>query len=66
MYGDDDNFKTFAYSKGNSPYKMPNNWYAEYNPRPTSRTSGAAYHLNDDAPGTSPQSLPTPDRNGHS
>jgi hypothetical protein len=66
VFGGDDNFKTFAYSTGNSPYELPNNWYAEYNPRPTSRTSGAAYHLNDDATGTSQQSLQTPDQNGHS
>ena len=48
------------------PYNLPNNWYAEYNPRPTSRTSGAAYHLNDDATGSAAQSLQTPDQNGHS
>ena len=60
-FGDDDNFKTFAYSVGTTPYELPNNWYVEYNPRPTSRTSGAAYHINDDG-----ASLQTPDVNGHS
>ena len=65
-FGGDDNFKTFAYSEGSGPYNLPNNWYAEYNPRPTSRTSGAAYHLNDDATGTATQSLQAPDQNGHS
>ena len=64
-FGDDDNFKTFAYSEGVGPYNMPNNWYNEYNPRPTSRTSGAAWHLNDDGSGTSAQSLQSPDVNGH-
>ncbi len=65
-FGGDDNFKTFAYSEGSGPYNLPNNWYAEYNPRPTSRTSGAAYHLNDDATRTATQSLQSPDQNGHS
>jgi hypothetical protein len=66
VFGDDDNFKTFAFSTGTTPYELPNNWYAEYNPRPTSRTSGASYHLNDDATGSANQSLQTPDQNGHS
>ncbi len=65
-FGGDDNFKTFAYSQGSGPYNLPNNWYAEYNARPTSRTSGAAYHLNDDATGSAAQSLQAPDQNGHS
>ena len=65
-FGGDDNFKTFAYSQGSGPYNLPNNWYAEYNARPTSRTSGAAYHLNDDATGSPAQSLQAPDANGHS
>jgi hypothetical protein len=59
-FGGDDNFKTFAFSVGDGPYELPNNWYLEYNPRPTSRTSGATWHVNDD--GTS---LQTPDANGH-
>ena len=65
-FGNDDNFKTFAYSQGNGPYQMPYNWYAEYNPRPTSRTSGAAYHINDDATNGITPSLQNPDQNGHS
>jgi len=44
---------------------MPNNWYMEYNPRPTSRTSDATWHLNDDGFGLSSQSLQSPDQNGH-
>src|SRR5947207_1048391 len=65
-FGGDDNYKTFAYSEGVGPYSLPNNWYMEYNPRPTSPTSGAAWHLNDDALGTSTQSLQIADQNGHS
>jgi hypothetical protein len=65
-FGGDDNFKTFAYSEGSGPYNLPNNWYVEYNARPTSRSSSAAYHLNDDATGSRAQSLQTPDQNGHS
>ena len=64
-FGDSDNYKTFAYSEGVGPYSLPNNWYMEYNPRPTSRTSGATWHLNDDAFGTAAQSLQSPDQNGH-
>jgi hypothetical protein len=56
----DNNIKTFGFSKCCSPYEMPNNWYIEYNPRPTSRTSGANWHLNDDG-----ASLQYPDVNGH-
>ncbi len=60
-FGGDDNFKTFAYAGGSTPYESNRNWYIEYNPRPTSRTSGASWHIND-ASG----SLQTPDVNGHS
>ncbi len=60
-FGDDDNFKTFAYSGGaDSPYEPGLNWYLEYNPRPTSRTSSATWHMIDVGP-----SLETPDENGH-
>lgn len=59
-FGGDDNFKTFAYSVDTTPYELPNNWYLEYNPRPTSPTSGATWHINDDG-----ASLQTPDANGH-
>ena len=60
----DNNFKTFAYSFGVGPYNLPNNWYAEYNPPPTSATDGATWHLNDDGGGER-FSLQRPDQNGH-
>lgn len=53
----DNNYKVFDYSKGTSPYTFPENWYIEYNPRPTSLTSGAGWHLLDDALGQANQSL---------
>jgi hypothetical protein len=53
----DDNLKAFAFSICCSPYELPNNWYIEYNTRPTSRTSNASWHIVDDAEGTSSQSL---------
>jgi len=45
---DDNNYKVFDFSIGNSPYTMPENWYIEYNNRPTSTTSTPSWHLNDD------------------
>jgi hypothetical protein len=57
----DNNIKMSAFSVCCSPYELPNNWYIEYNPRPTSRTSTATWHLNDDG-----FSLDYPDANGHS
>src|SRR5206468_6506821 len=48
-FGGDDNYKVYDWCLGGNPYDLPNNWYAEYNPRPTSRTSGCAWHINDDA-----------------
>jgi hypothetical protein len=57
-FGGDDNYKTFAFSIGDGPYKMPNNWYLEYNPRPTSKSSTVQWHINDDG-----ASLMTPDAN---
>jgi hypothetical protein len=53
----DDNLKAFAFSICCSPYELPNNWYIEYNTRPTSRTSSASWHIVDDAEGTARQSL---------
>ena len=44
----DDNFKVYDYSRGTSPYDLPNNWYTEYNTRPTSKTAIPAWHVNDD------------------
>ena len=60
-FGDDDNFKTFAYASGTTPYEPDANWYIEYNPRPTSTTSGATWHINDVS-----GSMQTPDQNGNS
>jgi hypothetical protein len=57
------NFKTFAYSIGTTPYELPNNWYLAYNtPLPDSRTSGASYVFGDDSNGLT---LQFPDVNGH-
>jgi len=44
----DNNYKVFDFSMGTAPYEMPENWYIEYNPRPTSHTSTPSWHLNDD------------------
>ncbi len=49
VFGGDDNYKCFDFTKGSGGYDLPNNWYLEYNPRPTSRSSGASWHLLDDA-----------------
>jgi hypothetical protein len=57
------NYKTFAFSIGNTPYELPNNWYLAYNtPFPASSTSGASYVFGDDSNGVA---LQFPDRNGH-
>lgn len=42
----DNNFKTYDFSTGTSPYD-PTNWYIEYNPSPSNRTGSPYYHLND-------------------
>lgn len=48
----DDNFKTFDYSHGTEPFELDSgvgaNWYIEYNPRPTSTSSGCTWHIVDD------------------
>jgi hypothetical protein len=65
-FGGDENFKTFAYSSGNGPYGMPNNWYVNYGP-PTMRPPGNSqypfpyWQINDDG-----SSLQNPDINGKS
>jgi len=57
------NFKTFAYSIGDTPYELPNNWYLAFNtPFPDSRASGASYVFGDDSNGVA---LQFPDANGH-
>ena len=64
-FGGDDNLKTFDFSNQAKPYIMngssDSNWYAEYNGRWTSTSSGGAWHLNDDG-GT----LQNPDAKGKS
>jgi hypothetical protein len=57
----DNNIKMSAFSVCCSPYELPNNWYVEYNARPTSRSSSLAWHINDDG-----SSLQSPDANGRS
>jgi len=57
----DNNIKMSAFSVCCSPYELPNNWYIEFNPRPTSATSSCTWHINDDG-----SSLQSPDQNGHS
>jgi hypothetical protein len=56
----DNNIKMTAFSVCCSPYELPNNWYIEYNPRPSSTTSTLSWHINDDG-----NSLQSPDTNGH-
>ena len=63
VFGQDNNFKTFAFSVGTSPYELPNNWYVNYNtPFPNNKTSGASYVLGDDSNGVA---LEFPDANDH-
>lgn len=57
----DDNLKIFDYSTGTSPFASPDNWYTEYNSRPTSNVSSCFWHWADDN-----SSLSNPDTNGHS
>jgi hypothetical protein len=56
----DNNLKAIAFSVCCSPYELPNNWYIEYNPRPSSPTSGATWNITDDG-----ASLQFPDQNNH-
>lgn len=63
VFGGDNNYKCFDFTKGTGGYDLPNNWYLEYNARPTSPTSSAAWHLLDDAYGTSAASLDGPTSN---
>lgn len=57
VFGGDDNLKVWDLSEGTKPYSFPNNWYIEYNARPTSKTSTPSWHLLDDALSQSSQSL---------
>ncbi len=60
-FGDDNNYKTFAYSNCCSPYEMPNNWFTCYGPpHPGSISDGAQWVYTDDG-----NSLQLPDTNGH-
>ncbi len=45
-FGDDDNFKNYVVAQGPEPY-VERYWYAEYNSRPTSRTSGCNWTVFD-------------------
>jgi len=60
-FGGDDNYKCFDFSKGTGGYDLPENWYIEYNPRPTSTSSMAGWHILDDAFGLSNASLDGPE-----
>jgi hypothetical protein len=60
VFGGDDNYKVFDFSHATGGYDLPYNWYLEYNPRPTSRTSGASWHILDDAFGQALASLSGP------
>jgi hypothetical protein len=59
VFGDDDNYKVFDFTKDCCGYDLPNNWYIEYNERPTSRSSTPAWHILDDV-GASGGSLTGP------
>jgi hypothetical protein len=48
VFGGDDNYKVFDFTRGFGGYDLPYNWYIEYNERPTSRTSTPAWHILDD------------------
>jgi hypothetical protein len=66
VFGGDNNFKVSAFSEGDGPYNMPNNWYISYNtPLPESVSSGANWTMNDDL-GFNSGSLIDPDMNGNS
>lgn len=61
VFGENNNFKTFAYSNCCSPYEMPNNWYTAYGPpHPNSKTDHVQWLFTDDG-----ASLMNPDVNGH-
>jgi hypothetical protein len=46
-FAGDNNHKTWDVSASSDPYNLSANWYMEYNPTPSSRTSGCAWHIND-------------------
>jgi hypothetical protein len=66
VFGEDNNFKTFAVSTGNSPYESPTDyWYLAYNtPWPDSRTSAASYIFGTKDPAHG-SNIRLPDANGH-
>jgi hypothetical protein len=49
LFRGDNNYKVWDFSNGSEPYDLPNNWYIEYNPRPTSLSAIPSWHINDDA-----------------
>ena len=60
VFGGDNNFKTFDYSKCCNPYDN-SNWYTAYGPpHPASNTDGAQWTINDDG-----ASMSDPDAHGH-
>jgi hypothetical protein len=60
-FGEDNNYKTFAYSVCCSPYELPNDWFTCYGPpHPDSITDDAQWIYTDNA-----HSLQIPDINGH-
>jgi hypothetical protein len=71
VFNGNGNYKTFAFSEGQGPYNMPNNWYVVINPpQPLSNTSLLTYTFNDDTNSCTPQygwcTLMPTDTNGHS
>lgn len=63
VFDGNDNYKVFDFSHDTGGYDLPYNWYIEYNARPSSRSSGAAWHMIDDAFGQSGASLDGPTSN---
>jgi hypothetical protein len=60
VFGGDNNFKTFDYSEGNSPYASFKSWYTAYGPpHPGSNTDSAQWLIETGTP------LSYPDINGH-
>lgn len=71
VFGQDNNYKTFAFSTGQGPYNEPAAWYLAFNPpTPGDRTASTVYVFGGDAWSPNyPYPQPTildPDMNGHS
>ncbi len=66
VFGGDNNFKVFDYSRCCTPYYSQGNWYLGYGPpNPSSVASGVQWGLNDAGIAVADQSLMNPDMNGH-